>query len=90
MLLQRLKEYADRLKLPPTLYGEGAVRYIIELDGTGRLLNRQPTDTADPANPRTRRGQRRHVPQVQRSSGIRPLLLADHAKPQEHTTDEPK
>ena len=80
MLLQRLSEYADRLDLPPMLYSEAPVRYIIELDRSGRLLNPQPTDTADPSNPRTRRGQRRHVPQVQRSSGIKPLLLADNAE----------
>ena len=79
MLLQRLSEYADRLDLPPTLYSEGPVRYIIELAEDGRLLSPDPTDTADPGNARTKRGQRRRVPQVQRSSGIRPLLLADKA-----------
>jgi CRISPR-associated protein Csd1 len=81
MLLQRLKEYADqRLVLPPTLYNETPVRYIIELDSNGRLLNPRPTDTADPASPRTRRGQRRLAPQVQRASGVKPLLLADKAE----------
>jgi len=79
MLLQRLREYSERLYLPPTLYAEAPVRYIIELDSGGRLLNPRPTDTADPASPRTRRGTRRLVPQVQRSSGIKPLLLADKA-----------
>src|SRR5262245_50280381 len=80
MLLQRLNEYADRLDLPPMLYSESPVRYIIELDRTGRLLNPQPTDTADPASPRTRRGQRRLLPQVQRAVGIKALLLADNAE----------
>jgi CRISPR-associated protein Csd1 len=81
MLLQRLKEYADqRLDMPPVLYSEAPVRYIIELDATGRLLNPAPTDTADPANPRTRRGTRRPVPQIVRSVAITPLLLADNAE----------
>ncbi len=81
MLLQRLKEYADvRLELPPTLYSKTAIRYIIELDGTGRLLNPQPTDTADPGSPGTRYGQCRMAPRVQRSSAVRPLLLADNAE----------
>lgn len=80
MLLQRLSDYADRLALPPMLYSEAPVRYIIELDGSGRLLSPQPTDTADPASPRTRRGARRLVPQVNRASGIKPLLLADNAE----------
>lgn len=79
MLLQQLVEYANRLNLPPPLYSEAAVRYIVELDGKGRLLNPQPTDTADPSSPGTKRGQRRFVPQVQRASGIKPLLLADKA-----------
>jgi len=79
MLLQRLRDYSQRLHLPPTLYSESAIRYIIELDADGRLLNKHPTDTADPSSPRTRRGQRRLVPQIQRSSGIRALLLADKA-----------
>lgn len=79
MLLQRLRDYSARLDLPPTLYAESPVRYIIELDASGRLLNPSPTDTADPSSARTRRGQRRLVPQVQRSSGLKPLLLADKA-----------
>lgn len=79
MLLQRLCEYADRLNLPPTLYAEGPVRYVIELDTKGNLLNPVPTDTADPSSRATRRGARRLVPQVVRSSAVRPLLLADKA-----------
>jgi len=78
MLLQRLCEYADRRDdLAPPLYSEAWVRYIIELDRRGRLLNLQPIDLADP---RSRRGQRRPVPRVQRNSAIKPLLLADNAE----------
>jgi CRISPR-associated protein Csd1 len=77
VLLQRLREYSERLDLPPMLYAEAPVRYIIELDSSGKFLGL--TDTADPSSPRTKRGQRRLVPQVQRSSGIRALLLADKA-----------
>lgn len=81
MLLRRLKEYADeRMDLPPTLYSETAVRYIVELDAAGRLLSRQLTDTADPSNPRTKRGQRFLMPQVGRTSGVKPLLLTDKSE----------
>lgn len=80
MLLQRLKAYADeRMSLPPPLYSETSVRYIIELGADGRLLSPQLTDTADPANPRTKRGQRLLMPQVTRAVGIKPLLFADKA-----------
>lgn len=80
MLLQELNEYADRLELPPHLYADAPVRYVIELDLNGKPRSRQPTDTADSTNPATRRGQRRPVPQIQRSSRIRPILLADHSE----------
>lgn len=80
MLLKRLKEYADlRMDMPPVLYAEAPVRYIVELDAEGRLLSPRPTDTADTSNPKTKRGQRRLVPQIQRTVGIKPLLLADKA-----------
>lgn len=80
MLLQRLKEFADeRMYMPPVLYTERPVRYIIELDVEGHLLNPRPTDTADSSSPKTKRGQPRLVPDIQRAVGIKPLLLADKA-----------
>ncbi len=79
MFLQRLIEYSKRLDLPPTLYSEAPIRYHIALDGQGRLLSREPIDTADRSSKAVQRGQRRLVPRVQRSSGIRPLLLSDAA-----------
>ncbi len=79
MLLRRLVEYAGRLPEAPTLYVETPVRYLIELDGQGRLRNLRPTDTADPASPRTKRGQPHRVPRVQRTSAVKPLLLCDGA-----------
>ena len=78
MLLQRLKEYADnRMELPPQLYSETSVRYIIELTADGRCVG--ITDTADPTDAKTRRGHRYLMPQVTRAVGISPLLLADKA-----------
>lgn len=79
MFLQRLDEYAQRLDLPPTLYRQDAVRYVIELAADGRLLTPRPTDTADPDDRAARRGARMLVPRVQRAAGIRPLMLADNA-----------
>lgn len=78
MLLEKLNEYSERLDLPPSLYAEGPVRYWINLDHMGRFLP-PVVDTSDPSNPRTQRGRRHLLPQVVRSSGIRPLLLADKA-----------
>ena len=79
-MLPQLCEYARRLDLPPPLYSERPVRYIVELDAAGRLLNPQPTDTADPADRSTRNGVRRLVPYVLRRFAIRPRLLSDNAE----------
>jgi len=39
VILTRLKEYADtRMKLPPEMYGESPVRWVIDLDVNGALL----------------------------------------------------
>ena len=78
MILEKLVEYSEHRESPPRLYAEGPVRYWIDLDPQGQFLP-PVMDTADPSGPRTRRGQRRLLPQVVRSSEIRPLLLADRA-----------
>jgi CRISPR-associated protein Csd1 len=80
MFLERLNEYASRLDLPPTLYARSAVRYIITLDGEGRLLAPAPVDTADPSRREARRGEEYLVPRVKRTVAVRPLLLADNAE----------
>ena len=77
MLLQKLVDYSRRQEHRPSLYGEGPVHYIVNLDGDGRFQSM--IDIADPSNRRTRRGQIRLIPQVQRAVGIRPLLLTDKA-----------
>lgn len=74
MLLQKLVEYSERLDMPPTLYRELPVRYVIDLREDGTLIN--ITDAADPAPTRTRRGQPRLAPEVTRASAVKPLLLA--------------
>ena len=77
-MLQKLADYSERQEPRPSLYSEGPVRYWVNLDKEGGYL--PPfSDSADPSSPRTRRGQRRLLPQVQRAAGIRPLLLADKA-----------
>ena len=78
MLLQKLVEYNQRQERRPSLYGEGPVRYIVHLDRDGRYQG-PLIDTAIESDRRTRRGQLRLIPQVQRAASIRPLLMADKA-----------
>lgn len=81
MLLQRLVELTERPAFDhtPTLYARVPVRYIVELKSDGSLATPHLTDTADPSDRAMRRGQPRLMPQVQRSSGVKPLLLCDKA-----------
>jgi CRISPR-associated protein Csd1 len=79
MLLQRLSEYADRIPSTPTLYNETVIRYVVVLDAKGQ---QPPTlvSTENPASRSEKRGRRRLAPQITRSVGIQPLLLADNAE----------
>ena len=87
-MLDKLVEYAQRNETAaPKLYAEGALRYVIALGPNGECHSRRPIDLSDPSTPRTRRGTRRLLPQVQRAYGIKPLLMADKA---DYTLELPK
>ena len=78
MLLQKLVEYSERLTdIAPPGYSPKPVRYLIELDGKGNLRNAHPIDLSDKDN---KRGHTFSVPHTVRSSGVKPLLLADNAE----------
>ncbi|MCY3918425.1 MAG: type I-C CRISPR-associated protein Cas8c/Csd1 [Chloroflexi bacterium] len=82
MLLGKLKEYADeRLasRLPP-LYAHTPVAWIVMLDSDGRPLSPQPVSRIDASMTRGKRGLDMVAPEVQRSAGIKPLLLADNGE----------
>ena len=81
MLLARLKEYADeRIDQPPPLYANTPVAAIVMLDADGRAVSPQPVARIDASTARGRRGLEMVAPEVQRSSGIKPLLLADNSE----------
>lgn len=76
MFLQRLADYADQLGgLPPPLYQEKAVRYVIALDAQGTYLH-----LVDCATQERKQGIVMAVPDCKRSVNIRPFLLADNAE----------
>ena len=81
MLLQRLKEFADANTSDPAprLYSRRPIRYIIDLDEDGRLLNPEMVDTSESKDELRRKGTVRLAPFLSRSKDIRPLLLADNA-----------
>lgn len=80
MLLQKLVEYTGRISgLPPSLYEERPIRYVIELGEDGKPLSRSPVDTADLKSRGAKRGTRRYAPAIQRTTQIKPLLMSDGA-----------
>lgn len=77
MLLERLREYADRLDdLPPPMYQPTPVRYVLALDSQGRQLG-EPVDTKTEND---KRGKVRFAPHVKRTVAIAPKLLVDTAE----------
>ena len=76
-MLQQLKEFAERDKVPlPPRYNLAQVHYMIRLNEDGTPRDPQPV----PLGEGKQRWELRAVPRVVRSSGIRPLLLADNAE----------
>ncbi|GAB4286646.1 MAG: type I-C CRISPR-associated protein Cas8c/Csd1 [Coriobacteriia bacterium] len=75
MLLQRLETDADHIvNLPPPMYDVRPVKWIVDLGTDGSCVGIVSTTEADDARDQ---GKQRLVPYVRRTSGIRPILLAD-------------
>ena len=81
MLLARLKEYADEQMgdQHPPLYASTPVAWVVTIDPDGRALSPHPTSRFGEGT-RGKRGQEMIAPEVGRSSGIKPLLLADNGE----------
>lgn len=75
MLLEKLREYSDRLDLPPSMYQKSPIRWLIDLDRNGNLLSFVPTTGGEEG--KSDRGKEYNAPHVGRSSGVRAKLLAD-------------
>lgn len=77
MLLQRLREYSERLELPPSMYGKTRIRWLIDLNERGHLIGFVATTGERKAS---ERGMTLLAPHVQRTVAIRPKLLADNGE----------
>lgn len=81
MLLQKLREYADRLHdMAPPMYDWTPIRWIIDLDEQGRLLGSGFVSTASGVTAKKDRGRKYLAPYVMRAYAVRPKLLADTAE----------
>jgi CRISPR-associated protein Csd1 len=75
MILTKLKEYAEtQMKLPPSMYAEVPVRWLINLNPDGTLQSFTPRGGNTKAD---KRGEPIVTPHVTRASGVKPKLLAD-------------
>jgi CRISPR-associated protein Csd1 len=77
MLLERLRDYSERLDLPPAMYLKTPIRWLIDLDLHGRLVNFISTPGTDK---RGDRGIPLLAPHVGRTVGVQAKLLADNAE----------
>jgi CRISPR-associated protein Csd1 len=79
MILTQLKVFADtQMTLPPVMYGEQKIRWLIDLDSQGRLLGKFVPWGGDTKE--TKRGKPTIVPHIGRTVGVKPKLLADSAE----------
>ncbi len=75
MILTQLKEYADtQMDLPPAMYAETKVRWLISLQSDGTLKGFISRGGDTKAN---KRGEPMVAPHVLRTVGVKPKLLAD-------------
>ncbi len=76
MILTQLKEFADtQMTLPPVMYSEQKIRWLIDLNLDGTLIGKfVPWGGDTKAN---KRGEPIVVPFVGRTVGVKPKLLAD-------------
>lgn len=79
LLLQKLKEYAERSPAAdlPAMYLQTPIKWLIHLDLEGKFLGFVSTTGA--AKRKNDRGKEYPAPSLVRSSGIKPKLLADRA-----------
>lgn len=73
MILTKLKEYADkRMTLPPAMYGETKVAWLISLSAEGKFEGFSCLKSKE-----AKRGEAMISPHVGRTVGVKPKLLAD-------------
>lgn len=78
MILTRLKEFADtQMSLPPEMYGEVRIRWMIELRNDGSLESVTPLGGTDKTD---KNGIPYIAPTIVRAAGIKPKLLADNGE----------
>ena len=77
MLLEKLRQYADRLDLPPPMYQKTPIRWLIDIDQSGNLAGNHFVMTTSGKQGKRDRGKEYEAPHIGRSAGIRAKLLAD-------------
>lgn len=77
MLLEKLNEYATRIEQTPSMHKKKRIYWIIDLSANGRYLN---TIKAGDAESKKWKGQEFVAPDLVRTRGVKPILLADNGE----------
>ena len=77
MLLEKLRRYADRLDLPPPMYQETPIRWLIDLNQSGHLVGNGFVKTTGGGKGKNDRGKKYEAPHIGRAAGVQAKLLAD-------------
>lgn len=72
MLLEALKEYSDKILVPPLMYIETPVKWVIDLDSEGNFVKLSITSSGLKKD----RGKSFNVPHALATSGLVPKLMA--------------
>ncbi|PKL77041.1 MAG: type I-C CRISPR-associated protein Cas8c/Csd1 [Candidatus Melainabacteria bacterium HGW-Melainabacteria-1] len=77
MLLEKLTEFSARIEQTPSMYKKKMIHWVIDLDQNGRYLN---TIKAGDGESKKWKGQEFIAPDLVRTRGIKPILLADNGE----------
>ncbi len=75
MLLEKLRHYAGRRNLSPPMYQKTPIRWLIDLEQSGKLVGFVMTTSGKKGS--SDRGREYEAPHIGRSGDLRPKLLAD-------------
>lgn len=77
MLLQRLVEYSARIPSTPVMYQKTPIKWLVDINGSGKLQGIVPTSDGGKKN---NRGKEFQAPHIGRAAGVKAKLLADNAE----------
>ena len=76
MLLEKLREYSERIDSTPVMYKETPIRWVINLDAQGNFKGIVET-ASEQSGKKKAKGKSFLAPTLRRTSGVRAIILSD-------------